>query len=148
MVSLCCRQEGTWLPVCSRAPGLLVRLGPLSTNTKAGSSLQGCETGGEKQGWVVRGCLLPMAACHHLEMPCRGRKHLLAETTQDENPRTLSLQGRARTSPRTSTGKLASGAHQGKDVTPSGKETCSSLGVVGLGLSVKPSWICKSHLQE
>lgn len=34
---------------------------------------------GEKQGWVVRGCLLPMAACHDLEMPCRGRKHLLAE---------------------------------------------------------------------
>lgn len=47
MVSRCCRQEGTWLPVCSRAPGLLVRLGPLGTNTKAGSSLQGSETGGK-----------------------------------------------------------------------------------------------------
>lgn len=48
----------------------------------------------------------------------------------EATPRTLSLSGRDRTTPRTWTGKLESGTHQGKDRTAPDVGTCPFLGVL------------------
>lgn len=82
-----------------------------------------------------------MAACHQLEMPRRGRKHLFG----GNHPQNPEPTGKGQKHSQDLDWKAGIRHTSRQDMTASDTGTCSFL---GLRAGVKPSWISKSQLQE